>query len=233
MTSPKYYVKNFQSPLSNSDFISFVEGLITQAVAGLITNPGAKAVIDFTIGATLSTSSQFTIDAAKLDLGITDDGSEIQIGDKFYPLDVVIDASITSIAVSGVFAAAGISSPPAILAITVAGVVGYVYSKFVDPITEDVLKTLDGKDMVQFFDASGKEKAGLIFPEGIPGSEIDAVKAFVNHPNTAIFDLIGGSIQVDTGLGIDTKYEIYNAASYQTIANNLGITLAEIPHNWL
>jgi len=81
--------------------------------------------------------------------------------------------------------------------------------------------------MVQFFDASGEEKAGLIFPDGISGSVIDAVREFVNHPKSSSLNLIGGYVQLDTGIDLDDKYEIYSASSYQTISDKLGITLNE------
>ena len=87
------------------------------------------------------------------------------------------------------------------------------------------MQTLDGKDMIQFFDSNGNEQSGLIFPEGIPSSEIEAIREFVNHEGSANFNLVGGYVKVDTDLNIDKKYYIKDGSIFQNIANKLGVSL--------
>ena len=78
MTSYSYYKKDSKSFLDNENYISALSSVVTEAI-GIAISTRVKTAIDFTIAATLSTSSQFTVDAAKLDIGINDDGSKIQI----------------------------------------------------------------------------------------------------------------------------------------------------------
>lgn len=78
MTSyPLYYVHESEDILDQQNVMAAFSAVINQSIARVIST-GTNAAIDMTIGATASTSSQFTVDSTQLVIGLTDDGSHIQ-----------------------------------------------------------------------------------------------------------------------------------------------------------
>ena len=98
---------------------------------------------------------------------------------------------------AGLAIIAALPSVGFVTGLLISGALSFAYSTFVAPITEDILSTLVGKEMIQFFDENGDEVLGLVFPDGYPGTKHDAIKAFIEHEQSANFDLTKGHLQVD------------------------------------
>lgn len=150
-------------------------------------------------------------------------------------LDAFLSTIITSAAIMSagiiLFGSATAIAPISIIGLVVAGGVEAFYSKFIDPITDEAIDelflSLNGETEVQFFDSNGDKKAGLIFPEGLTGTNPDAIHSFINHSGSSNFDLTSGYLQIDDGIGVDTRYQIKDGSIFQEIANKLGISLSQ------
>ena len=142
-------------------------------------------------------------------------------------IDVGAEASLTGL-LTAAAATLGFASAAGSLVgvVTIAGIVstGYPYLK---GLTEDVLKALDGTSSVdmQFTDKDGTHDSGLFFKDGMNGkTDKEAITYFLDNNGE---DTDGGVFTFSISGGSDHSYNIYNASNYQTIAEQLGITLEQ------
>lgn len=231
MSLTKYYILDSNEPQNDTSWLATLGTTLANIVVEIGTTGVASKTIKFAVGVVAETNTNYTVDEITFDISTTNDPNRVQIGDDLYYIDTIADSITTEAVTLAIISSLGIA-PLSIVGLAIAGVTTYVYSKFLDPITDDVLQTLAGKDTVQFFDVQGEHTSGIIYGDGIPAGSsgvaaLDAVWAFITNENSAGLDLTGGHIQVDTGLGVDDNYYVYDGAIYETIANTLDISLIE------
>jgi len=222
MTSPQYY--NPPAKADDSVLVSTIQGIIAQAIGQLIPGQLDNVAIQFITGGILSATAQYGTDPANVVFKFADDYSQIQIGDELYGLDILTDATIQTAASIALISTFGVGY---FLGVIASGAVNAVYSKFVDPITEDILLTLNGKDELQLFDTNGDQIAGMIYPDGISGNGEDAVTAMIVHAESAGIDFSGATMTLYTSVLNSATYKIVDADILYTIAAQLGIGLSE------
>ncbi len=231
MPSVKYY-KNETPPQGDTAWLGALSNGLAQAAHELIPGSVDDIVIEFTVGAFLSGSSQFGSETVSLTLEYYDE-SQVRIGDNLYSLDVLLDATattaLTAIAlpvtttILGIAATAlGVASLPAsAVAILTAATIGYTYSKFIDPITEGFLDELAGTVDVDIqLLGSGGLVMGAMYRDGLDGAsvkgEIAKLLAEASIKTLIDTDNLGSSLRIDVNTAGSTPsvdgYEIYNAS---------------------
>jgi len=233
--APVYYLNDNTAPQTDTSFIDGTANIISSIVAAATIDPTLPYAIKFVGAAVLGVGGGVIANEYSIDIGYNPSTDDIIIDNNpvakaaDFAVDAALVVGITDLAIAGLGFVVGaelalISLP----ALAIVGVVGATYSKFIDPITEDALATLAGKDMVQFFDGNGgDEKAGLIFPDGLPSTPEDALFAFITHPSSVGLDLTNGHVQIDTDLWPDNDWEINDASAFQTIADSVGVSLSQ------
>lgn len=222
-TEPRFYDLRITAE-DNSDVIAAAQGALTQIIVSIANNVlGTQPVgtiqtaAEIVLTAQIASSTQVATDALNINVvKLTDDTTQIQIGDGFtYTLDVITDTAV-GLALAAYFSA---SALPLVYAVGFAGLSAAFYSNFIDPITEDVLFTLAGGDEIKLIDASGEHIMGALYPDGFPqGSQADAVYSFITHPYITNLDVSGMRIDLDTSLLPSQSYRIYDASFLADLA---------------
>lgn len=226
MSNTSYYIVE---PDLNVDgaVVSAISAMLEEATVQALSNPTKTITKTIKLLGTANVGSQLVVET--YNIVVNGETSQAEIAGALYDMQIGILSTAAAGAILGMFTGGILLAGGTILT---AGALAGFYSAFLEDDVNDAIETLIGKDMVQFFDAQGEHTAGIVFGDGIPAgsssvAELDAVWAFITNENSTGLDLTGGHIQVDTGLGIDNNYYVYDGNIYSQVANTLGVSLLE------
>ncbi len=178
-----------------------------------------KFVGSVAIGAsTQNVTNTVQIHFEKLDTG------EIKIEDRLYAPGLVADTALSQVITSMILTALAVE-PFGLLGLAIAGGTGYLYSKYVSPITADLMLELDGQDESQVYDHNGNLLAGTKYRDGIPGTRDEAVQSLITNASDHNLSFVDGTIKLHTSVWPALQYTIKDGSVFSDIANKLGITL--------
>lgn len=225
MTVPYFYIPDSNTPQNDSQWLDAVSSTLSDIVANL----GATGTgqLKFVIGWGASVQASYTVDEITLQVSETNDPDVIQVGDDLYEIDTIGDALVAAAITSSALALAG-AAAFSVKGMAIAGVVAYVYSEFVDPVTDSILLALGGQDEVHLLNSSGSLEAGMVYDDGIPSTEVMAAHAMISHATANGLSVIGKVIDVKTGVFTGQEFDVRDISILQTLATRLGTSTEAI-----
>ncbi len=179
MSDVYYYVKK-PEPQVDSSWLAALSNGLAAAIQAAGPGPFADFVLDFSVGAIISSSAGVATENISLTVKYVDESS-VQIGDDLYPIDVLLESvattTITEAIVGLAIASFGIPTSSVVIigiaSVATATAVGYAYSWLVDPAVEEALDILQGGVDVnmELIDANGNVIAGALYKDGLASGE--------------------------------------------------------------
>lgn len=238
---PKFDAQGNVITDADGNINSATEGLISGVsdfISGIIFKK--SPVLDFVFSTTLSEVSTISLKITYTDAG---DISEIEVLNGVTVLGKISDQLISDLpeiigtpalikvlmtGIAGVFGGGFLGTLLGTVAVTGAVTVGFsLLEGFTTSLVEEAVNGYLGLSPIdlQFTDANGNHNSGLFFKDGMGNiTEKTAIVEFLNRAGNV--DVNGGKFVFDE-FGLNSEYKIYDGTIYQTIANNLGLTLNE------
>lgn len=173
---------------------------------------GSPKPIKFVVGTLVGASTNAVFESIEVELLISETGNpdEISINRNPYIIssDNLVDAAALTAITGGILAVAGVTAL-SLTGLAIAGGLAYVYSKFIDPLTDELILELAGQDQTVIVDSAGNVLGGMVFPDGIPSLGIDAIHSTIVQASVQGLSVVGKKIQLHTDIWPSLEYRVF------------------------
>jgi VCBS repeat-containing protein len=227
MNQPYFYIIDNASPVTDNTWLTGLATVASEVVNDVITKNASGRIV-FISNVLVGSSATKVVESTSIEVNVeqTSDPNKIKIGDALYDIDNIADTAVAVAITTAILVTAGISAT-SLIGLGIAGGVGYAYSKFIDPITDELLLELGGRDQTVILNASNEAIGGMIFPEGISGLGVDAIHSTIVQAGAKDIQVIGQNIQLHTSIWPSLNYRVSDDSLFQQITERLNISLQE------
>lgn len=221
-----FVLESSRRPEVDTNWLSVLESAATEALSSL--TPKLQIV-----SAAIDGTGSFVGVQVEIEFFPSDEPGKItaQIKDLDRTEEIIIDeivdgagSAALTLAIASVL---GVSATLSLPYLAVVGASSYVYSKFVGPITDEIILRLSGEDEVRIEEPDGTRLATYIFTEGGAEDYVAITREIIADQDVASVNLSGKKIIFNTDLLASLEVDVQSVDLFGEVAQKLGIDLEQ------